>query len=87
MTILFLGQIERELIIDSEIVVARTLARITMIVIGTIAFFTVVTSQTFCATIAFCCFRMTMRGLTYSTGNKQYVRLIVVMKIIQSHLM
>lgn len=65
MAILFFGQIECELIVDSEIVIATALARVTMIMICSVTFFAVIARQTFCATIAFCCFAVTMCGLAY----------------------
>lgn len=69
MAILFFGQIECELIVDSEIVIARALAWVTMIMVCSVTLFTVITRQTFCATIAFGCFAVAMCGLAYLQMN------------------
>lgn len=63
MPILLLRQIERKLIVDGQIVVARSLARIAVIVIGGVALFAMVARQPFGAAIALCRFVVAVRRL------------------------
>lgn len=63
MAILLLGQIERELIVNGQIVVAGSFAWITVIVIGGVALFAMIARQTFGAAIAFGRFVMAVSGL------------------------
>lgn len=63
MTILFLRQIECELIVNGEFVVAGSFARITQIMIVGITFFAVIAGQSFGAAIASGRVRMAVCGL------------------------
>lgn len=64
MSVLLLRQIERELIVNRQIVVARALARIAVIVIGCVAFLATIARQTFGIAIAFGRFVIAMRRLS-----------------------
>lgn len=64
MTILLLRQIKRKLIVNGQIIVTGSFAGITVIMIGGIAFFAMITSQTFRAAIAFGRFMMAVSGLS-----------------------
>lgn len=64
MAILLFREIERELVVNGQIVVARSFARITVIVIGGVTLFAMIAGQTFCAAIAFGRFMVAVSGLT-----------------------
>lgn len=64
MAVLLLRQIERELIVDGQIIVAGAFARIAVIVIGAVALLAVVAGQAFGAAIAFRRLRMAVGRLT-----------------------
>jgi hypothetical protein len=64
MPIVLFRQIERKLIVDGQIVVTRSFARIAVIVIGGVTLFTMVAGQTFGAAKALARFTITKLGLT-----------------------
>lgn len=64
MAVLLLRQIERKLIVNGQIIVTRSFARIAVIVIGGVALFAMIAGQAFGAAIAFGRFVVAMRRLT-----------------------